>query len=94
MRILVNFQDTNGWTVYCLAEDCQTRISPLLDVASLETLRRLLRRAGTDEDEMQHFEQCIQAWGKGSVWIDNLTKEGINLLGVRIQQPVEEQSLP
>ena len=92
MRILVNFQDTNGWTVHCLAEDCQTRISPILDVASLETLRRLLRRAGTDEDEMQHFEQCIQAWGKGSVWIDNLTKEGVNLLG--IQQPVEEQSLP
>jgi hypothetical protein len=91
MRLLVNFQDTNGWTVHCLAEDCQTRISPALDVASLETLRRLLRRAGTDEDEMQHFEQCVRTWGKGSVWIDNLTREGANLLGIQVQQPVEEQ---
>jgi hypothetical protein len=89
MRILVNFQDTNCWTVHCLAEDCQTCISPLLDVASLETLRRLLRHAGTDEDEMQHFEHCIRAWGKGSVWIDNLTEEGAHLLGVH--QTVPEQ---
>jgi len=89
MRILVNFQDTNGWTVHCLAEDCQTCISPLLDVASLETLRRLLRRAGTDEDEMQHFEHCIRTWGKGSVWIDNVTEEGAHFLGVH--QTVPEQ---
>jgi hypothetical protein len=89
MRILINFQHYGGWSVHCMAEDCKTSISPFLDVASLETLRRLLRHSGADEDEMQHFEHCIQAWGKGSVWIENLTEEGAHLL--RIGQAVPEQ---
>jgi hypothetical protein len=86
MRILVNFQDDKGWTIHCLAEDCQTAIGQFLDVASLETLRRLLRYAGADEEEMQHFEKCVKAWGKGSIWIDNLTKDGAKLLGIHAFQ--------
>lgn len=89
MRILVNFQDNKGWTVHCLAEDCQTVIAPFLDVASLDTLRRLLQYAGADAEEMKHFEQCVSAWGKGSVWIENLTDHGAKLFGVRVQHNVK-----
>jgi hypothetical protein len=87
MRILVNFQHYKGWCVHCLAEDCETVVGPYVDVASLETLRRLLQFAGADSEAMKHFEDCLTAWGRGSVWIDNLTDEGAKLLRVRQPAP-------
>jgi hypothetical protein len=89
MRILLNFQNNDGWFISCLAEDCKTVIGPRLDVASLDTLRRLLRYAGANAEEMKEFEHSLGAWGKGSVWISNLTDAGAKLLRIRIQNPVQ-----
>ena len=89
MRILVNFQDNDGWFIGCLAEDCKTVIGPRLDVASLDTLRRLLQYAGANTEEMSEFERSLGAWNKGSVWISNLTDAGAKLLRIRIQNPVQ-----
>lgn len=87
MRILVNFQHYKGWTVHCLAEDCKTVVGPYVDVASLDTLRRLLQCAGADAEAMKEFEHSLGAWGRGSVWIANLTDEGAKLLRVRQPAP-------
>jgi hypothetical protein len=86
MRVLVNFQHRDGWFVSSLAEDCRTVVGPFVDVASLDTLRRLLHYAGADKDAMEHFEYALGAWGKGSVWIDKLTDEGARLLRIRVQK--------
>jgi hypothetical protein len=87
MRILVNFQHYKGWCVHCLAEDCETVVGPYVDVASVDTLRRLLQFAGASEEAMKEFEHSLTWWGRGSVWIDNLTDEGAKLLRVRLPAP-------
>ena len=85
MRILVNFQHYKGWCVHCLAEDCKTVVGPYVDVASLDTLRRLLQYAGADAEGMKEFERCLTWWGRGSIGINNLTDAGAKLL--RVRQP-------
>ena len=86
MRILVNFQHNERWIISSLAEDCQTIIGPNLDVASLDTLRRLLLHAGVDTEEMEHFEYCVRTWGRGSIWVNNLTDGGAKLLKIRVPE--------
>jgi hypothetical protein len=46
MRILVNFMNRDGWSVHCMAPDCQTLISQWVTVRTEETLLRLLKASG------------------------------------------------
>ncbi len=68
-----------------------TRIGPFLDVASLETLRRMLEYAGANAGEMEHFELAIRSWDRGSVWISNLTEVGATLLGIRVDGRLQKR---
>jgi len=53
-RIVVNFMHRDIWSVHCLAEDCKTPISGWTDVASTETLMRLLHYLGATPEELEH----------------------------------------
>jgi hypothetical protein len=86
MRILVNFMQRDvAWWVHCLAADCKTPLSPYVEVSSEATLRRLLRYAGARYTAMEEFEDNLRWWGRGSIWIDELTAGGAKLLKLEMR---------
>jgi hypothetical protein len=82
MRILVNFQLRRAWSVHCIAEDCKTSISPFIQVASQETLIRLLRYVGAGDAEIEEAETDIRRWSRGGIHI-TLAPGRKNLLKIR-----------
>jgi hypothetical protein len=82
MRILVNFQLREIWTVHCLADDYRTPVSPFVQVESEETLIRLLRYVGGGDAEIEEVRTNIRRWSRGSVAID-LVAGRKNLLRIR-----------
>jgi hypothetical protein len=79
VRILVNYMHRGGWVVHCLAEDAQTGISPMLQIAEESTLLRLLRASGTTDEEMEEIERDMRQMARGSTWI-NVSDQGRKLL--------------
>jgi hypothetical protein len=82
MRVLVNFQQNDGWWVHCIAEDARTPISPYVSVKEEATLIHLLRYVGATDAEIEEVQKCIRRWGRGSVRID-LSPGCKNLLCIR-----------
>jgi hypothetical protein len=85
MRILVNFMNRDGWSVPCLAPDCQILISGWVTVRTEETLLRLLKASGATTAEMEEIERDISRWGRGSIFID-VNETGRRLLRI-LPQP-------
>jgi hypothetical protein len=53
MRILVHaFERAEGWIVLCLADDAKTKVAPQTEVASYETVVRLLLYVGATDEAM------------------------------------------
>lgn len=72
----------DGWNIHCVAEDCRTVISPYRQVATIESLLKLLRYAGATEADLDGVQQCIRCWSRGSVFI-TLATDRKNLLAIR-----------
>jgi hypothetical protein len=70
MRILVNYMNRNGWSIHCLAPDCQTLISGWVTVRTEETLLRLLKASGATPAEMDEIERDMKQQGRGSTFIE------------------------
>jgi hypothetical protein len=85
MRTLVNFQNRDGWSVHCLAADCQTPVSGWVTVRTQETLLRLLKASGATPSDMDEIERDISRWGRGSIFID-VNENGRRLLRI-LPQP-------
>jgi hypothetical protein len=81
MRILVNFMNRDGWSVRCMAPDCQTLISQWGTVRTEETLLRLLKANGATTAQMKEIERDIALWGRGSTLID-VNETGLRLLRI------------
>jgi hypothetical protein len=81
VRILVNFMNRDGWSVHCLAPDCQTPISGWVTVRTDETLLRLLKASGATPAEMDEIERDIARWSRGSVFVD-VNETGRRLLRI------------
>lgn len=77
-RALLNFQNYTGlWSVHFVDGDCRTQIGKktrYIDFVSLEDLRAFVKRCNPDPGEVEEFEHNIQAWGRGSIFV-NLTDE-------------------
>jgi hypothetical protein len=58
MRVLVNFQHRDGWSIHCLEPDCSTPIGQPVTVATDEMLIRLLKASGP----LSPFGRVILAW--------------------------------
>jgi hypothetical protein len=71
-RLLMNFQNSRGWTCHFIEADCKTPVSGFIDFTSLESLRTFL--LSCNPEDVAHFDLCISAWGKGSAWV-NVTEE-------------------
>jgi hypothetical protein len=80
--IFVNFISRQGYTVQPMALDCRTMLGPMVDVASAETLRRLLTYLGATPGQIAEFENCNRRWGQGTVQI-TLAPGRKNLLRLR-----------
>ena len=78
MRILVNFMNRDGWSIHCLASDCQTLVSQWVTVRTGATLLRLLKASGATVAEMEEIERDISRWGRGSSFIE------VNEIGRRL----------
>jgi hypothetical protein len=85
MRTLVNFQTRGGWSVHCLAPDCQTPVSQWVTVRTEATLLRLLKASGATAPEMEEIVRDISRWGRGSIFID-VNETGRRLLRI-LPQP-------
>ena len=70
MRILVNFMHRDSWSIRCSAEDARTIMSKWTRVSSEETMLRLVRACGANEDAMAEVAREIKARGRGSVWLE------------------------
>jgi hypothetical protein len=70
VRVLVNFQHYDGWSIHCLAEDAHTVLTEWTRVSSGETMLRLFRACGANEETMAEVERKIAVWGRGGVWLD------------------------
>jgi hypothetical protein len=57
MRTPVNFMHRAGWSVNCLAPDCQTPVSGWVTVRTKETLLRLLKASGATDTDMEEIER-------------------------------------
>jgi hypothetical protein len=82
MKIIVHCIHRDGWSVQSGAENLKTSLSPFIPVESLAVLRRLLRCAGENDEEMAEFEKQIAVWSHGSCWISDLTEIGAKLLKI------------
>jgi hypothetical protein len=70
-RLLMNFQDCNGWTYHFIESGCVTPVVRYIDFASFGALRAFYLR---NPEDVTDFDHCIRTWGKGSAWV-NLTDE-------------------
>jgi hypothetical protein len=59
VRILVNFMNRDGWSLHCLAPDCQTLVSRWVTVRTEATLLRLLKAGGATAADMEEIERDI-----------------------------------
>jgi hypothetical protein len=91
VRILVNFQFRERWTVHCLLEDARTPISPFVSMKQKGTLIRMLLHVGATDSEIDKVEDDMRRWSRGTVHI-TLTPGRKNLL--RIREPWCEGLLP
>jgi hypothetical protein len=67
-------------SVMALHTDCNTALSPYRDVASDETLVRMLRYLGATEEQIADYEDQRRRWGQGSVHVTVLAANRKNLL--------------
>lgn len=77
-RVMLNFQHTGcAWAVLLVEADreCPIRCKPRFhDFATVDGLRRFVVRCRPEEGEIEYFERCVKAWGRGSVYV-TLTPE-------------------
>jgi hypothetical protein len=73
-RVMMNFQNNNGWSIHFIAEDCKTPISGFYDLPDLEALRYLVRRTNPPPETLDELENDIRRWGRGSIYL-HLTDE-------------------
>jgi hypothetical protein len=85
MAILVNFMHRDGWSVHCLAADCQTLVSQWVTARTEETLLRLLKASGATTAELDEIERDMKQQGRGSMFID-INETGRRLLRI-LPQP-------
>jgi hypothetical protein len=85
MRLLVDYMNRNGWSIHCLAGDCQTLVSQWVTVRTQETLLRLLQARGATPAEMDEIERDAGRWGRGSTFI-RVNETGRRLLRI-LPQP-------
>jgi hypothetical protein len=71
-RVMLNFQHTGcAWAVDFVEADGRLSLRPrprFHDFPTVEHLRRFVARCHPEEGELEYFEQCVQAWGRGSVY--------------------------
>ena len=88
MRILVNFMHRDGWSVHCLAPDCQTLVSQWVTLDTEETLLRLLKASGATMAELEEIERDMKQQGWGSTFIEvNETGRRLLRIGVASSPP-------
>jgi hypothetical protein len=85
MRVFLNFQNRDGWSVYCLAADCKTLVSQWVTVRTEATLLRLLKASGANVAELEEIERDMKQQGRGSTFI-TVNETGRRLLRV-LPQP-------
>ena len=85
MRILVNYMHRDGWSVHCLAHDCQTLVSGWVTVRTEATLLRLLKASGATPAEMDEIERDMKQQGRGSTFIE-VNETGRRLLRILPQR--------
>jgi hypothetical protein len=61
-------------SVMALHLDCKTALSPYRDVASDETLVRLIRYLGATQEQVAQYETDRRRWGQGSVHVTLLPR--------------------
>jgi hypothetical protein len=67
-------------SVMALHTDCKTALSPYRDVASDETLVRLIRYLGATDEQIANYEDQRRRWGQGSVHVTVHAANRKNLL--------------
>ena len=67
MRVLMNFQERDGWSFHIIGEDCQTVLVGYRNVASQEELLRIIAKLG---GSVEDASRSIEQWSRGSVWIE------------------------
>jgi hypothetical protein len=81
VRILVNYMNRDGWSIHCLAPDCQTPVSGWVTVRTKQTLLRLLQACGATPAAMEEIERDAGRWGRGSTFI-TVNETGCRLLRI------------
>lgn len=82
MRVLVNFDHRDHWSVHCLAADCKTLISPWVTVRTDITLLRLLKASGATQVQLDEVAHDMARWGWGSTFIE-VTETGRLLMRIK-----------
>ena len=83
MPVQVNFRlQQNQCRLQCNSDDSRTRVSPEINMKSLETLFRLLKYVGATNMDIATVKTSMRKWGQGSIRI-NLTPGRKNLLRIR-----------
>jgi|GEM_PF-3325376 len=90
-RVLMNFQNFNGWTCHFIEDDCKTLIGQRMKnyhFPTLDALRSFVQRCNADSTTLAKFDECITQWGKGSVFL-NLTHEQYFKIGGKLRSQAE-----
>lgn len=91
MRVIVNFQNRKGRWIHTIGEDCRTTLGPHLHVASEDTLLRLFRYFGANENAMEQAERELRMWSRGGIHID-VPEERLPLLKVNYRAAAAAQA--
>ena len=70
MRILVNFDHRDHWSVHCRAADCKILISPGSPYAPTSRSSGCSRPSEQTQVQLDEVERDMARWGRGSTFIE------------------------